>query len=206
MKEIKTCPICDEGNLIVYYEDKPVEYKGVTRSVAMAICLCDTCGSESAGKLEMRYNKRKILAFRKSVDGLLSGEEVKKVRHRYRLTQAVAGKLFGGGPVAFNKYENNEIAQSEAMDGLLRLIAMNEDAYWDLVKIKGMTSELSPQYKTNVYSSSLDKDSVSLTYHRGTISLMEERPIGFAAKVLHQVETSKQVVNDIGWMRGASYG
>ncbi|WP_053322551.1 type II toxin-antitoxin system MqsA family antitoxin [Mariprofundus ferrooxydans] len=205
MKSIKICPICDEGNLSVHYENNPVEYKSVTELVNMAICLCDSCGSESAGKDEMRHNKRALLAFRKSVDGLLSEEQVKKIRQKYRLTQSLAGKLFGGGPVAFNKYEHNEVAQSEAMDGLLRLVAMNEDAYWDLVQIKGMTRDLAPQYKTNVYVAYPEQDFISSTYQVGAITFVGGSR-GLAAKVLHYVKSANDLINNNGWKRAVNYG
>jgi len=205
MKSIRICPICDEGNLSVHYENNPVEYKGVTKPVNMAICLCDSCGSESAGKDEMRHNKRAILAFRKSVDGLLSEEDIKRIRQKYRLTQSIAGKLFGGGPVAFNKYEHNEVAQSEAMDGLLRLVAINEDAYWDLVQIKGMTRDLAPQYKTNVYFAHPEQDSIFSTYHAGATAFVGGSS-GFAAKVLHHVKFAKELLNNNGWKRAENHG
>jgi HTH-type transcriptional regulator/antitoxin MqsA len=37
------------------------------------------------------------------------------------LTQETASKIFGGGENAFSKYESGKVAQSAAMDRLLRL-------------------------------------------------------------------------------------
>ena len=59
----------------------------------------------------------------------------------YQLTQAQAAKLFGGGPVAFSKYENDDVAQSEAMDTLLRLVRRSPEAFWALVEEKAMQAE-----------------------------------------------------------------
>ncbi|HEC06256.1 MAG TPA: type II toxin-antitoxin system MqsA family antitoxin, partial [Thiolapillus brandeum] len=64
-----------------------------------------------------------MVAFKKQVDGLLSGAEVRALREKLGLSQADAAKVFGGGPVAFSKYESDDVAQSEAMDKLLRLAA-----------------------------------------------------------------------------------
>jgi transcriptional regulator with XRE-family HTH domain len=53
---------------------------------------------------------------------LLTGQQVREVRKSLGLSQEQAAKLFGGGPVAFSKYENDEITQSEAMDRLIWLV------------------------------------------------------------------------------------
>ena len=83
------------------------------------------------------------MAFRKSVDGLLTGTEIVALRKQYSLTQDQAAQLFGGGPVAFSKYENDDVSQSEAMDSLLRLVRESEAAFGVLVNVKGMAAELS---------------------------------------------------------------
>lgn len=91
-----------------------------------------------------------MLAFRKSVDGLLTSTDILALRKRYGLTQTQAAQLFGGGPVAFSKYENDDVAHSEAMDSLLRLVRRSEVAYWELVAEKGMTAALAPAARAAV--------------------------------------------------------
>jgi HTH-type transcriptional regulator/antitoxin MqsA len=142
MAEKELCPACGEGHLAVRHVDTVTEYKGQQGTISLAVAECDACGSELAGDEESRANKRAVLAFRKTVDGLMSGVEIRALREKYGITQAQAAKLFGGGPVAFSKYENDDVAHSEAMDGLLRLAQKNDDAFWDLVEIKGLTAEL----------------------------------------------------------------
>lgn len=62
-----------------------------------------------------------MTAFRKRADGLLTGAQMRQARKALGLTQAQAAKLFGGGQVAFSRYENDDITQSEAMDSLVRV-------------------------------------------------------------------------------------
>ncbi len=144
MNEKARCPICGEGHVTNHVDQVETEYKGKKGSVASHYQLCDACGSDFAGAAEMRANKRTILAFRKQVDGLLSGEEILALRDRYGINQKQAARLFGGGPVAFSKYENDDVAHSEAMDKLLRLVLRSETAFWELVDQEGMTAELRP--------------------------------------------------------------
>ncbi len=117
------CPICGEGHLQPRIGRNPVEYKRQTSEVEFHSSVCDACGSEQLDAAQLRANKRAMVAFKKQVDGLLSGAEVRALREKLGLSQADAAKVFGGGPVAFSKYENDDVAQSEAMDKLLRLAA-----------------------------------------------------------------------------------
>jgi HTH-type transcriptional regulator/antitoxin MqsA len=94
---------------------------------------------------ESKLNKRIVMAFRKQVDGLLTGGEITALRKQYKLTQAQAAQLFGGGPVAFSKYENDDVAQSEAMDTLLRLVRRSPEAFWALVEEKGLQADFTQQ-------------------------------------------------------------
>ena len=135
------CPLCGEGQVTGHHEDVAQKYGGHESMVPMYFRSCSHCGSDFAGAEESLLNKRAMMGFRKRVDGLLSGSRVAAVREKYKLTQAQAARLLGGGPVAFSKYENDDVAQSSAMDTLLRLIDVNESAFWTLVDQKGMRSE-----------------------------------------------------------------
>lgn len=55
--------------------------------------------------------------------GTLSAAEVKGIRSKLKLSQREAGKLLGGGPRAFQKYESGEVGASVPMSKLLRLLA-----------------------------------------------------------------------------------
>ena len=137
------CQICGEGQETKHSELVEHEYRGHKAMLPLHFVSCDTCHSESAGQEESLVNRRGMMAFRKSVDGLLTGAEIASLRRHYKITQVQAAKLFGGGPVAFSKYENDDVTQSEAMDTLLRLVRRSEPAFWELVAEKGLLAELS---------------------------------------------------------------
>lgn len=136
MDDKTLCSLCGEGHMTPRTENTVTEYRGQQGTVALQYAECDVCGSEIVGDAEGRANKRAVLSFRKTVDGLLTGEEIRAIREKYQLTQAQAAKLFGGGPVAFSKYEKDDVAHSEAMDSLLRLVRRSEEAFWELVEEK----------------------------------------------------------------------
>ena len=121
MKNNACCPICGLGQVSIQTVMTDVEHAGRHGQVPTAFKLCNHCGSEFADADIARVNKRAMLAFRKRADGLLAGSEIRALRERVGLSQKQAAILFGGGPVAFSKYENDDVSQSEAMDKLLRL-------------------------------------------------------------------------------------
>lgn len=142
MKNNELCPICGKGHVTRCVDEVQATYKEQTKMLPSLYLQCDTCTSDFAGLEESRANKRAMLAFRKQVDGLLAGAEIEALRKRYKINQAQAARLFGGGPVAFSKYENDDVMQSESMDNLLRMSLVNESAFWSLAELKGMAHEL----------------------------------------------------------------
>ena len=145
MENKALCPICSEGHVTAQTRTVETDYKGTKALLPMHYQLCDTCTSDYAGMAESKLNKRIVMAFRKLVDGLLTGDEIVALRKQYNLKQAQAAQLFGGGPVAFSKYENDDVAQSEAMDTLLRLVRRSPEAFWALVEEKGLQADFTQQ-------------------------------------------------------------
>ena len=131
----RSCPACGEGRLKAQESTQQVEHAGVQGVIPLHYASCDACGSEIAEAGEARANKRAMIAFRKRAEGLLTGREMRDARYALHLTQSQAARLFGGGKVAFSRYENDDIAQSEAMDSLIRAcLASRETLFWLAVR------------------------------------------------------------------------
>lgn len=145
---VRTCPICGEGRLHDQVVQEMSEYREHTGQTPLYFSVCDTCGSEQANADQVRANKRAMIAFKKQVDGLLTGAEVRAVRERLGLSQAEAARIFGGGPVAFSKYENDDVMQSEAMDKLLRLASAVPEAFARLKGGAGLESGMAEEWTT----------------------------------------------------------
>lgn len=142
MKNQHTCPVCGDGQFEPLTEVVALPYKDQEIKVVSRMSLCSACGSEFVNAEDSRVNKRSVLAARKRFDGLLSGEEIYAIRKKYELNQKVAAQLFGGGPVAFSKYENDDVSHAESMDKLLRLVSRSASAFWELVEQSGLTNEI----------------------------------------------------------------
>jgi len=136
----KPCQICGEGYLEPCIGKNRVEYEGVAKELDLHYSICSACGSEQGDSTQMRENKRAMTRFKKEVDGLLTGSQVRKARESLRISQTEATRIFGGGPVAFSKYEADDITQSEGMDKLLRVALAVPDAFAYLKSMAGLPS------------------------------------------------------------------
>jgi HTH-type transcriptional regulator/antitoxin MqsA len=134
---MEICQICGEGQLNATTRINHVVYKGQDKDLTIQGSVCNTCGSEQASAVQTRVNKRAMQAFKKEVDGLLTGADIKDLRQHFHITQAQAAKIFGGGPVAFSKYEADDVSQSEPMDKLLRVTLAVPNAFAWLSKEAG---------------------------------------------------------------------
>lgn len=151
------CPICEEGHLHPRVGSNSVEYQGQRANLDLHFSVCDACGSEQAGATQLRINKRSMVEFRKKVDGLLTGSQVRSIRKNLGLSQAEAARVFGGGPVAFSKYESDDVTQSGAMDKLLRLSSELPSAFKILRRRSGVDSHRYEDHQTKTEVAETDK-------------------------------------------------
>jgi HTH-type transcriptional regulator/antitoxin MqsA len=139
MKNINQCPLCESGTLHEHVEHETMLYKGKEITSPLYFNECDFCGTEQADKVISRKNKRAHIAVKKVADGLLCGEQVRDLREQWGINQNEAARMFGGGPVAFSKYESNDVAQAESMDKLLRLAKEMPQVLMSLAKKANVT-------------------------------------------------------------------
>lgn len=134
------CPMCAEGHLTRHSQLESITYKGSIKNIKTFFSECDFCGLEQAGAEEMKLNKRSVIKAKKEVDGLLSGNEILAIRERLGINQDKASRIFGGGPNAFTKYENDDVTQSEAMDKLIKVARDVPEAFDYLLQNSGLTN------------------------------------------------------------------
>jgi putative zinc finger/helix-turn-helix YgiT family protein len=117
------CPFCGHDGL------KQVEVPRVvqdvrTRAEYNMLAVETECGDcrerfvtpEQSDDNDVRLADAKGLAI-----GAPTREAIKELRKRWGITQEKAGALFGGGKVAFCKYENGTIVPTQSMSRLLAL-------------------------------------------------------------------------------------
>ena len=75
-----------------------------------------------------------LLAHRVVVEGGMHPNEIRRIRKKLGISQRQAGRIVGGGPIAFHKYEKGEVATSHAVGALLKLL----DSYPELLADLGV--------------------------------------------------------------------
>ncbi len=131
MKVDNICPVCGERALEQQIFSMTLEFKGTEYEIdGFHQSICTSCHSEVTKPEQSLHNKRVSLDARRKADNLLSGIEIRGLRLQLGLTQRDAAVIFGGGAVAFSKYEKGDVAQSAAMDSLLRVSSAVPEAYY----------------------------------------------------------------------------
>ena len=138
-KNQSICPVCDGGELhTITYSDtfkhngRPLQIHGLEG------CKCLACDADPILPHQIKRNQARIADAKRHADGMLSGEELLKVRERLGLTQNQAAKIFGGGIKAFAKYERGEVIQSAAMDTLLRIVDQHPALLGEVAALRGV--------------------------------------------------------------------
>ena len=132
------CLICETGNLTAASRTEPLRYKNRVLHVhGYLVSNCDACGASLVLTAQMKVNQRLMADAERRADGLLTSDEIKKVRELLNLNRGQASKVFGGGPNAFSKYERGEIHPSEAVNKLMVLVRDVPEARKKLLQTAG---------------------------------------------------------------------
>jgi HTH-type transcriptional regulator / antitoxin MqsA len=115
------CPNCGETSFRESSRKKTYSRAGQPVSIELLFSKCDDCGFEAVDRSQSRENKKRLRAREKQYGGILTGAAIFDIRRTYGLKQVEAARMFGGGPIAFSKYENEEVVPTEAMNNLLIL-------------------------------------------------------------------------------------
>lgn len=121
--ELPRCPVCRKGQLLPSTTTREFKPRGQTVRVELLASVCNHCGKETI-RAKQHDENLKRLADRKHRDeykGLLLGEEILALRHRYGLTQQTAAKIFGKTNITFSRYEHEVTYPDDSTTMLLRL-------------------------------------------------------------------------------------
>ena len=131
---MKTCPVCN-GKLIREERTTHYTYKEQTQEILQSGDYCVACGEGFLSPKDLKDSQKQIADFKRSVDHLLTTDEVRAIRKKLKLTQEKASQLFGGGVRAFHKYEIGENTQSRPLDILLKLMDSGKISVDDLQRV-----------------------------------------------------------------------
>lgn len=129
-------PVCPETGISMVRDARPMEisYKGQSTTIDMPGWYCDESGQSIHTDEDMQVSDAALKELRVQVENLLRPQEVKRIRTMIGLTQREAGALLGGGPNAFQKYEQDTVTVSKPMSNLLRVLERHPEEVEELRK------------------------------------------------------------------------
>lgn len=137
-KVVHACPECGRAMTYEAREDH-VEYRGQRRAFKTTAWWCPECHESIQDGSALKIAERAFVELRAEVDAILLPEQVARVRERLGISQREAGRLLGGGPRAFQKYEAGKVPVSEPMKNLLILLGNDPSRLAELETNKGPT-------------------------------------------------------------------
>lgn len=135
--EVTQCVICGRGPIREIERDWHIRVKETDLIVpGDRITHCESCGEDFYTGAQAQASDRRLADVRRRNEGLLTGEEILKVRQAASLSQAQLEAALGVGAKTVVRWENGTAVQSKAADDVLRLIALDRDNLRFLAEIR----------------------------------------------------------------------
>jgi len=120
-------------------------YKGHEKECEVERFVCSECGEELLDDEAMDKVEPGLRRWRREVDGLMSGEDIRHLRRSLGLTQRQMGAIIGSGPKSFAKYETGAVNQSKAVDTMLRVIRNHPELLQRLARERKVDLHIAPR-------------------------------------------------------------
>lgn len=126
-----TCPVCGDGQLHEKADMTHVIRAG-RRSYTVPNLkhwVCSNCETSICSPSQLNENAAAISQYEDKIPSYISPEKIVALREKYGITQAEAGKIFGGGPRAFSKYERGLVCPNASSAANLKR-ALNDPKFF----------------------------------------------------------------------------
>lgn len=134
-EDFKSCPVCGE-HIVRENRDILLSYNNKETIIKQPGQYCISCGESFLNPSDLAVTRKQRIDFQREVDHLLKSDEIREIRKKMNLSQRKAGNVFGGGPMAFSKYERGIIKQTRSMDVLMRLISNKKISLEDILEVE----------------------------------------------------------------------
>ncbi len=116
--------VCPWDGAPMARDTRPVTfaYKGLSETLDVSGWYCEKCGEGVHTGAELAVADRALNRLKARAEGLPGPEAVRRIRKRLKLTQKEAGRIVGGGPNAFQKYESGDVLVGRGIASALLLL------------------------------------------------------------------------------------
>jgi HTH-type transcriptional regulator/antitoxin MqsA len=127
-------PICPETGKPMVRDTRPMtlSYKGQSATLDMPGWYCNESGESIHTAEDIKVSDAALKELKIKVENLLRPHEVRRIREKFGLTQREAGAIIGGGPNAFQKYEQGTVTVSKGISNFLRVLERHPEEIEEL--------------------------------------------------------------------------
>lgn len=150
------CPICDAADVRERTYSKAIVHRGAEHFIEGLKSLeCQACGASYFGAGHTEHNKRLMQEGKSLAIHGIGPEWISAFRKKNALSQGDAGKLFGGGKIAFSRYESGRVVPSQALAKLLLVADRVPGALSELfviADVEGPSGLMSPDQLLEIWA------------------------------------------------------
>ena len=126
MEEGTICFFCNKGKFTKKVKNKVYKYKEKKIVIKNYITfVCNYCRESIVAKESLKSSRKILKDHQRKVDGLLTSEEIKRIRNKFGLTQKKFSEILDIGEKNFTRYENGYVSQPRSIDRNLRALDAN---------------------------------------------------------------------------------
>lgn len=126
------CPNCNKEVSYTIRENLINEYKGQIVNIKENIAVCNECGKDIYVPEIEEDNFNRLYSKYRELTGLISKDEIIKLREKYNMSQRELVAILGWGKMTINRYENGALASKSHSD-ILKDIIKNEEKFKSIV-------------------------------------------------------------------------
>lgn len=119
----ETCSVCGKASLTKRVVPFAFAHAGKPCSIEDHQTFCPSCGNVSYLGDQASRHELTIAAKIREMDGLLSAEELRRIRLKYGFRQTDMEAMLSVGPKTWTRWERGKVPQSKAADTLIRVLA-----------------------------------------------------------------------------------
>jgi putative zinc finger/helix-turn-helix YgiT family protein len=122
LKKGELCPACQKGKLDEVKKELTFTYKKKKKDFQnVKVFKCELCDYEGLTKTANKNIEKELTDFRRSIDGLLTSDELRRIREMLGLNKKNMAWLLHVNAKTVGRYENGIITQSHQIDRLYRV-------------------------------------------------------------------------------------
>ncbi|MBO1905340.1 type II toxin-antitoxin system MqsA family antitoxin [Microvirga sp. 3-52] len=135
------CIACEEVAVEERIEPYVVEHDGKSATIQDGRMVCTACGNVSYRGSQISEHELAVAAAIRQMDGLLSADELLRIRTKYSLKQTDMEQMLSTGPKTWTRWERGKVPQNKPADKLIRLLAEDPELTRQLMRQAGVINE-----------------------------------------------------------------